>query len=148
MTMLAGMIAPEKPPLRMAKSTSSRFSLRTSKFGPLVRSPAATWPVGFDPRASAAEIVWQPPQRSWKSCAPSRRFASLFGGASLGPLLQPDATAARAVSEQARRREARRTAAHIIGARMSRTLTLALGLACVLAGCGGSGGSGGGKPTT
>ena len=43
-TMFAGMIAPEKPPLRIANSTSSRFSLRTLKFGPLVRSPPSSCP--------------------------------------------------------------------------------------------------------
>ena len=48
-TMFAGMIAPEKPPLRIAKSTSSRLSLRTLKFGPLVRSPPWSWPSGFEP---------------------------------------------------------------------------------------------------
>ena len=79
-TMLAGMIAPEKPPLRIANRTSSRLSLRTSKFGPLVRSPAATVPAGLEPRASAALIVWQPAQRSWKSSAPRCRSAWSLGG--------------------------------------------------------------------
>ena len=48
-TMFAGMIAPEKPPLRIAKSASSRSTLRTLKFGPLVRSPPASWPSGLEP---------------------------------------------------------------------------------------------------
>src|SRR4051794_26253459 len=138
------MIAPEKPPLRIAKSTSSRLSLRTSKFGPLVRSPDATWPVGFDPRASAAAIVWQPPQRSWKSCAPRWSTVELFAGARSVPSLQPETTAASAASEQARIRGARRMAAHIIRGCMRRALTLVFAVA--LAGCGGGDGGGdGGK---
>ena len=48
-TMFAGMMAPEKPPLRIAKSTSSRLSLRTLKFGPLVRSPPCSAPGGLEP---------------------------------------------------------------------------------------------------
>src|SRR4051794_7541720 len=138
------MIAPENPPLRIAKSTSSRLSLRTSKFGPLVRSPDATCPVGLDPRASAASRVWQPPQRSWKSWAPRWRLVWLLAGASLVPSLQPENTAARTASEQARIREGRRTAAHIIGARMSRAVTVVAAVA--LAGCGG--GDSGGDATT
>src|SRR3954451_12531300 len=145
--MLAGMIAPEKPPLRIAKSTSSRFSLRTSKFGPLVRSPAATWPVGLDPRASAAPSVWHPPQRWWKSCAPLWTVTSLFGGASSVPCPQPANAAARAASEQARIRGGRRMAAHIIRGRVTRALTLGLAAAIGLAGWGGSDG-GGGKSLT
>ena len=62
-TTFAGMIAPEKPPFRIAKSTSSRLSLRWLKFGPFVRSPPWSWPVGFDPYAFAALKVWQPEQR-------------------------------------------------------------------------------------
>ena len=49
-TMFAGMIAPEKPPLRIAKSASSSAHLAlTLKFGPLVRSPPWSWPSGFEP---------------------------------------------------------------------------------------------------
>ena len=62
--MFAGMIPPEKPPLRIAKSTSSLFSLRTLKFGPFVRSPPCSCPSGFEPYALAASKVWQPEQRS------------------------------------------------------------------------------------
>src|SRR5258705_478884 len=43
------MIAPEKPPLRIANSTSSRLSLRTLKFGPSVGSPGRLSPAGFEP---------------------------------------------------------------------------------------------------
>ena len=64
------------------------------------------------------------------------------------PLLQPEAMAARATSEQARTGKGRRTAAHIIGGRMRRTLTFSLMCACALAGCGGSGSGGGGKSVT
>src|SRR5690348_8040206 len=56
--------------------------------------------------------------------------------------------AARATSEQARTGKGRRTAAHIIGARMHRTLTFFLGCACALAGCGAGGSGGGGKTVT
>ena len=69
-TMFAGMIAPEKPPLRMAKSTSSLSTSRMLKFGPFVRSPPETWPSGFEPWAAPASSVWQPLQRSLKSWAP------------------------------------------------------------------------------
>jgi len=63
-TTFTGMIAPEKPPLRIANSTSSIVSLRWSKFGPLVRSPPWSWPSGFEPYAFAALKVWHPEQRS------------------------------------------------------------------------------------
>ena len=62
--MFAGMMPPEKPPLRIANSTSSRLSLRTLKFGPLVRSPPCSAPGGLEPYALAASSEWQPEQRS------------------------------------------------------------------------------------
>jgi plastocyanin len=65
----------------------------------------------------------------------------------LVPLLQPETMAARATREQARAGKLRRTAAHIIGGRMVRTLTFSLACVCVLAGCGSSNG-GGGKSVT
>src|SRR5688572_28921642 len=68
--MLAGMIAPEKPPMRIANSASSFATLRVLKFGPFVRSPPDTWPSGLEPWEAAALSVWQPLQRSANSCAP------------------------------------------------------------------------------
>src|SRR5204862_7636845 len=59
-----GMIAPEKPPFRIAKSTSSFLSFRLLRFGPVGRSPR------IDPRVPAAFRVWHPAQRSAKSLAP------------------------------------------------------------------------------
>src|SRR5690348_247962 len=56
--------------------------------------------------------------------------------------------AARATSEQARTGKGRRTAAHIIGGRMRRTLTFSLAFACAAAGCGAGGSGGGGKTVT
>jgi hypothetical protein len=38
-TMFWGMIAPEKPPLRIAKIASSYVSVRWSRLGPWVRRP-------------------------------------------------------------------------------------------------------------
>jgi hypothetical protein len=70
-TTFAGMIAPEKPPLRIANSTSWASSLRTSKFGPSVRSLYLTFPGALEPRAAAALSVWQPLQRWLKSSAPA-----------------------------------------------------------------------------
>src|SRR4051794_41928710 len=62
------MIEPEKPPLRMANSTSRTVSLRKSRLGPSVRS---FWNALIDePWVAAALSVWQPPQRSWNSTAP------------------------------------------------------------------------------
>src|SRR3954452_23861653 len=68
--MFAGMIAPENPPLRMANRMSCFFSLRTLKFGPLVRSPPLISRFDFEPLAAAASSVWQPEQRRLKSTAP------------------------------------------------------------------------------
>src|SRR4051812_20301146 len=112
--MFAGMIAPEKPPLRIANSTSSRLSLRTLKFGPSVRSPPLTLPGGFEPNASAASSEWQPEQRSLKSTAPVLTSVdSLF--ATLIPCPpQPLTTAAETAREQARRRLGLSMAGHII----------------------------------
>src|SRR3954453_9454555 len=69
--MLAGMIAPEKPPLRIAKRTSCFCSLRTLKLGPFVRSPPLISRFDFDPDVAAASSVWQPEQRRLKSSAPA-----------------------------------------------------------------------------
>ena len=52
-TMFWGMIAPEKPPFRIAKSTSAIVSLRWSKFGPCFRCAA----VGASLRAGRSERV-------------------------------------------------------------------------------------------
>ena len=64
--MFWGMIAPEKPPLRIAKITSSTVSVRWSKSGPCTR-----WLRLALPWVPAAESVWQPEQRSAKISAPS-----------------------------------------------------------------------------
>src|SRR3954464_15554983 len=72
-TTLAGMIAPEKPPLRIANRTSSFFSLRTLKFGPFVRSPPLISRLDLEPDVAAASSVWQPPQRWLKRSAPRLR---------------------------------------------------------------------------
>src|SRR3954451_5095223 len=69
-TMFAGMIAPEKPPLRIANRTSFFFSALTLKFGPLVRSPPLISRLDFEPDVAAASSVWQPEQRKLKSTAP------------------------------------------------------------------------------
>ena len=45
-TMFWGMIAPEKPPLRIAKRTSSALSSRWSRFGPWLRSARFAEPCG------------------------------------------------------------------------------------------------------
>src|SRR5438128_1193797 len=68
--MFAGMIAPEKPPLRIANRTSCFCSLRTLKFGPFVRSPPLISRFDFDPDVAAASSVWQPAQRRLKRTAP------------------------------------------------------------------------------
>src|SRR3954452_4102257 len=68
--MFAGMTAPEKPPLRIANRTSCFFSLRTLKFGPLVRSPPLISRLDFEPGVAAASSVWQPAQRRLNSTAP------------------------------------------------------------------------------
>src|SRR3954451_13414363 len=112
--MFAGMIAPEKPPLRIANSTSSRLSLRTLKFGPSVRSPPLTLPSGFDPYASAASSVWQPEQRSLKSSAPRLACGDSVLATLISWLPQPLATAAEATRQQARKRLGLSMAGHII----------------------------------
>src|SRR5207249_11883665 len=91
------MIAPEKPPLRIANSTSCRLrSLRTLKFGPLVRSPPLISRLDFEPDVAAASRVWQPEQRMLKSTAPSCRRGSDFGTWMLLPHAASTATASRA----------------------------------------------------
>jgi hypothetical protein len=67
-TMFSGMIAPEKPPLAIAKRTSGTFSLRKSRFGPSTFSLSATFV--DDPCVPAASSVWQAPQRAAKMTAP------------------------------------------------------------------------------
>ena len=86
------MIAPEKPPLRMAKRTSSRWTLRWLKLGPFVRSPPWSWPGGFEPYASAEESEWQPLQRSMNSTAPWRRSGRSLDTVTFPPA--PEVTAA------------------------------------------------------
>src|SRR3954469_6142993 len=68
--MFDGMIAPEKPPLRIANRTSGFFSLRTLKFGPFVRSPPLISRLDLEPDVAAASRVWQPEQRRVNSTAP------------------------------------------------------------------------------
>src|SRR3954454_23300366 len=107
------MIAPEKPPFRIAYSTSWRVSLRTLKFGPSVRSPPWTLPSGFEPYASAALSVWQPLQRSRNSTAPRWTWSlSLLDTSILLP--QPVANAAQATTQQAMKRRGLCMGAHII----------------------------------
>src|SRR3954447_4982987 len=111
--MFAGMIAPEKPPLRIAYRTSWRVSLRTLKFGPSVRSPPWTLPSGFEPNASAACSEWQPAQRSRNSVAPRCTWSvSLLD--TLMSLPQPVANAAEATRQQAMKRRGLCMGAHII----------------------------------
>src|SRR4051794_13975804 len=116
--MFAGMIAPEKPPLRIANSTSSRLSLRTLKFGPSVRSPPLTLPGGFDPKASAASSEWQPEQRSLNSVAPRSTRGWTCAGSLLESLIswlpQPLTSAAEATRQQTRKRLGLSMAGHII----------------------------------
>src|SRR4051794_15469223 len=68
--MFDGMIAPENPPLRIANSTSWTCSLRTLKFGPLVRSPPLISRLDLEPEVAAASSVWHPEQRRLNSSAP------------------------------------------------------------------------------
>src|SRR4051794_6931846 len=111
--MFAGMIAPEKPPLRIAYRTSWRVSLRTLKFGPSVRSPPWTLPGGFEPKASAASSEWHPAQRSRNSTAPLWTWSlSLLD--TLMSLPQPVANAAQATRQQAMKRRGLCMGAHII----------------------------------
>src|SRR3954453_1046413 len=65
------MIAPEKPPLRMAKRASSFFSCLVLKFGPFVRSPPRISRLDFEPVAAAESSVWHPEQRRLNSTAPA-----------------------------------------------------------------------------
>src|SRR3954452_1232674 len=112
--MFAGMIAPEKPPLRIANSTSSRDSLRTLKFGPSVRSPPLTLPGGFEPNASADESEWQPAQRSLNSCAPCLTCGSSLLATLILCSAQPLTIAAEATRQQARKRLGLGMGGHII----------------------------------
>src|SRR4051812_2488513 len=112
--MFAGMIAPEKPPLRIAWRTSSRVSLRTLKFGPSVRSPLLIWPGVFEPNASAASSEWQPLQRSLKSIAPWCTLAGSFFETLTLWSPQPVASAAEAARQAASKRRGPGMGAHII----------------------------------
>jgi hypothetical protein len=67
-TRFCGIGDDEKPPLRIAYSTLSTSSLRSSKFGPSLRSREPTSVA--DPSAPATVSVWQPAQFSLKSTAP------------------------------------------------------------------------------
>src|SRR5581483_5596562 len=92
-TMLAGMIPPEKPPFRIANSTSSVVSLRWSRFGPWTRTFRFA-----EPCVPAALSVWHPAQRWEKSTAP--RYAVLSWDTeipSLPQALSPMAAATAAV---------------------------------------------------
>ncbi len=66
--MFSGMIAPEKPPLRIAYRTCSTFSLRMLKFGPFVRTRFLM--LVAEPCAPTTDSVWQPEQWSRNSTAP------------------------------------------------------------------------------
>ena len=57
--MFAGMIAPGEAAVADRERRRRLCSLRTLKFGPLVRSPPASCPSGLEPWAAALE-VWQP----------------------------------------------------------------------------------------
>src|SRR5215212_5083570 len=94
------MIAPEKPPLRIAYRMSSFFSLRTLKLGPLVRSPPPLSLVGLDPCAPAELIVWQPLHRSANRSAPFLTLAFFWSCLSRLTLRvpQPVAPSARAAA--------------------------------------------------
>src|SRR3954470_5643981 len=108
--MFAGMIAPEKPPLRIAKRTSCCCSLRTLKLGPFVRSPPLISRLDFDPDVAAASSVWQPEQRMLKSSAPACRRGCESG--TLIDLPQAARTAA-AARQRAIVRLRRVTGAHL-----------------------------------
>src|SRR5262245_63228520 len=71
--MFSGMIAPENPPLRIAKRTLSWVSWRVLKFGPSTRSRSRT--LFVVPCAPTTSSVWQPEQRSENSCAPCWMFS-------------------------------------------------------------------------
>src|SRR4051794_11408769 len=96
--MLAGITAPEKPPLRIAKSTACFCSLRVLKFGPLVRSPPLISRLDFDPDVAAASKVWQPEQRMLKSSAPACARVCDFGTWMLLPQAPRLAAASRATA--------------------------------------------------
>src|SRR3954466_13632280 len=102
--MFAGVIAPEKPPLRIAESTSSRVSLRTLKFGPSVRSPPLIWPGVFEPNASAGWSEWQPRQRALNRIAPRWTLAPSSFETLILWSPQPVANAAEAARQAASKR--------------------------------------------
>ena len=77
-TMFSGMIAPEKPPLRIAYSTCSTFSLRKLKFGPFVRTRFLM--LVAEPSAPTTDSVWQPEQWS------QEQHRAAVVGAGLGDL--------------------------------------------------------------
>src|SRR3954447_9001881 len=107
------MIEPEKPPLRIANSTSWTVSLRKSRSGPSVRSFCDT--LVAEPCVAAADSVWQPPQRSWKSTAPW--WAGLCGwllSALIFWVPHAETASAAAVTPTATQRDlGRNTGAHI-----------------------------------
>src|SRR4051812_24122437 len=108
--MFAGMIAPEKPPLRIAKRTSCFCSLRTLKFGPFVRSPPLISRFDFDPKVAAASSVWQPEQRRLKRTAPWGGRVCAWGPLTDLPKAAKPATASR---QRAMVRLRRVTGAHL-----------------------------------
>ena len=67
--MFCGIGPEEKPPLRIAYSTSSTDSCRSLKFGPSRGSRELTLVV--DPCAPTTSSEWQPAQFSANSTAPS-----------------------------------------------------------------------------
>jgi plastocyanin len=135
-TTLAGMIAPENPPFRMANRTSSFVSLRTLKFGPSVRSPPVTFPSGLDPLVPAASSVWQPLQRSLKMTAPWRTAPWDFETSIFRP--HPAGRIASAAAQAIRACFGRTTGAHNIRRLVRRPLAL-MTAAAFVAGCGGDG---------
>src|SRR5215212_4362027 len=104
------MIAPEKPPLRMANTASSFFSWRVLKFGPFVRSPPRISRLDFDPVAAAESSVWQPEQRRLNSTAPAWSRSWDCGTSMLLPHAERVITAIRAATSVRLRRV---TGAHL-----------------------------------
>ena len=131
-TMFAGMIAPEKPPLRMANSTSSVATLRVSKFGPLVRSPPETWPSGFEPCAGRGR------ERVAAAAALVEQLRALLVGGRVDlDLLRLAAGEERARDQGGGKRSAGSSGGHTIRRPVRRLLPLTMLLAVLAAGCGG-----------
>src|SRR3954454_808058 len=127
--MFCGIGPDEKPPLRIAYSTSRNCSLRTLKFGPSLYS--RLFGLVAEPSVPAASNVWQPPQRWLKISAPACSGSLL--GTSTDSSPQPEATSRTGKRSRNGNRRRFMAAQSIRCARMRRILVLlALG---ALPGC-------------